>query len=164
HAACRRMDDADRYLVRSELFECADDRFRRTLDIRLDQDRELLGPGFLQLAHHLFERDALTGRALELPPLALAIVGDVTGPRFVLDGREAVAGLRRTAQSQHLDRDRRSGLAHVLAAIVDECPYPAPLCAGDDHVTDAKRPALHQNGGNRPAAPVDLGLDDRALG
>ena len=41
---------------------------------------------------------------------ALAELGDLAGPRLVLDHGEIIAGQRRALETQHLDRHRRTGL------------------------------------------------------
>ena len=42
--------------------------------------------------------------------------------------------------------------------------HAAPVRAGDDEVADPQRAALHENGGDRPAAAIEPRLDHRALG
>ena len=109
-AADARMQDARADFVVAELVERADDRFERALHVRLDDEREVLAAGGLELAHHLLERAAHAGgaRRLLLALLMRAIVGDLARARFVLDHGETVAGFRRAVETQHLDRDGRS--------------------------------------------------------
>ena len=70
-----------------------------------------LRPAVLSLRHHLLERAAHAGGARRglLALLAGAVIGDLAGAGFVLDHREAVAGLRRAGEAEHLDRHRRAG-------------------------------------------------------
>ena len=88
-----------------------------------------LRPAVLELAHHLLERAARAGcRAAELlAPLALAVFGDLAGAGLVLDDGEAVAGLRRAVEAEHLDRRRRAGRLDVLALVVDQRAHAAPF-------------------------------------
>ena len=93
----------------------------------------------------------------------LAVFGDLAGARLALHHAEPVAGLRRRLEAEHLDRRRGAGLAHLLAVIVDQRAHAAPFGAGHDDVADMQRAALHQHGRDRPAAAVELRLDDDAL-
>ena len=58
-----RMDDARADFVGAELVERADDRFDRALHVGLDDQREFLAAGGLELRHHLLERAAHAGLA-----------------------------------------------------------------------------------------------------
>ena len=100
-------------------------------------------PVALQLVHHLLERAAGGGRAGQrlVALLADAVVGDLAGAGFGFDDREAVAGLRRVLEAEHLDRRRGAGFLDLLAAVVDEGAHAAPRGAGDDDVADAQRAA-----------------------
>src|SRR5699024_4811808 len=48
--------------------------------------------------------------------------------------------------------------------VVEHRPDPAVGRAADDRVADVERPALHQHGGHRSTALVEMGLDGDALG
>ena len=151
-------------LVGAELVQRAGDGFDRALHVALDEQRELLAAGLLQLLHHLLERARRAGRAQRLAALAHAVVGDLAGAAFVLDDRERSPASGRRVEAQDLDRHRRPGLRHVRAAIVDERAHAAPRAAGDDDVADAQGAALDQHGADRTAAALQLGLDDDAFG
>ena len=99
-----------------------------------------------------------------LAPLAVAIIGDLAGPRLVLDDVELVAGFRRRTEAQHLDRNRRAGRLDLLALVVDERAHPAPGRAGDEDIAEMQGAALHEHGRHRAAAPVELRFDDDAGG
>ena len=96
--------------------------------------------------------------------LAGAVIGDLAGARLVLDDGEAVAGLRRAVEAEHLDRHRRAGLLDAGARVVDQRADAAPFGAGHDDVADAQRAALDQHGRDRTAAAIELGLDHGAFG
>src|SRR4051795_4973104 len=102
------------------------------------------------------------GGALALLPGA--VVGDLAGAGFRLDDGDTVAGFRRAVEAEHLDRNRRPGLLRHRALVVDERPDAAPLGAGDGDVAGAQRAALDEHGCDRPAAAIELRLDDGALG
>ena len=158
------MHDARLDLVGAELAQRADDGLDRALHVALDDQRELLAAGLLELLHHLLERARGAGGAQRLAALAHAVVGDLARAALVLDHGERVARLRRGVEAQDLDRHGRPGLRHGLAALVDQRAHAAPGAAGDDDVADAQRAALHQHGADRAAAALELGLDDDALG
>ena len=165
-AADAGMDDARADLVGAELFQRADDRFERALHVGLDDQREVLAARRLELRHHLLERAAHAGRMRRalLALLADAVVGEFARAGFALDHGETVAGLRRAGKAQHFDRNRRAGLLHRVAGVVDQRADAAPFGAGDDDVADTQRAALHQHGRDRAAAAVELGFDHGAFG
>jgi hypothetical protein len=158
------MHDAGADLLIADLLQRLDDRFRRTLHIRLDEDMKVLARTFLELRHHLLERSAARGDATRLTPLALAIIGDLSGARFVLDDDELVARFRRRTQAQHFDRNRGTRILDLLALVVDEGAHPAPGGAGDEDIAQMQGAALHQDGRDRTAATIELGFDDDAGG
>ena len=67
-------------------------------------------------------------------------------------------------KAQHLDRGGGTCRLDRDAGVRDQRPHPAPIGAGDDEVADPQRAALHQHGGDRAAAAVELGLDHGAFG
>ncbi len=146
----------------------ANDGLDRALHVALDDQRELLAPRRrLELGHHLLERTTHGAgpHRRAFATLALAIIGDLAGARLAVDNGEPVAGLGRAVEAQHLHRHRRAGGVHVwLPLIADQRPHPAPFGAGDHDVARLKSAALHEHGGDRPAAAVELGLDHRAFG
>src|SRR5690606_3240697 len=148
-----RVNDAGAHLVGAELIERVDDRLDRTLDVALDDQRELLEPCGLELRHHLFERSALarlTGNGL-LTRLALAILRDLAGTRLGIHHGVLVAGLGRALKPESLCRSGRAGLADPSGAIVDERALPAPPIAGDEHVARFPRAVRHPHGRDRAA-------------
>ena len=114
-AADTGMNDARGDLFGVELLERGDDRLDRALDVALDEQREFLAPRRFELAHHIGERTArhAAARGDLVALLTLAIFGDFAGARFAFDDRDAVAGLRRAGEAEHLDRHRRTGTRGV---------------------------------------------------
>ena len=106
-------------------------------------------------ACRLFERD--------LAVLALAEGGDLACPALVGQHHELVAGLRHLGQALDLDRDRRAGLVDRLAVFVEHRAHAAVAGAGEHDVAALQRARLHQHGGDRAAALVELRLDHQAL-
>jgi hypothetical protein len=161
-----RMDDAGLDLVGAELLDGTGNGFDRALHVALDQKRKLLAAGVLQLRHHLLERTARTAlaRSRLVAGKPLAVFGDLTGTAFILDHRKAVAGLRRALKAENFDRESGSGFLDVLATVIDQRADTAPLVAGNEDFARLERAGLNQNGGNRTAATIELGLDHDAFG
>ena len=93
------------------LSSAPDDRLDRALHVALDDQREFLAARGLHLRHHLLERAAHAGLARRglVALLARAIVGHLAGARLAVDHREAVAGVGRAVEAEHLDRHRGPG-------------------------------------------------------
>ena len=85
-------------------------------------------------------------------------------PGDLLVGHDSqdVAGLRHVCQAENHCRARWPGLRDALAEGVLQRSDLAVRLADDDHVADAQGAGLNQRGGDRAAALVQLGLDDRA--
>ncbi|MNE23458.1 hypothetical protein D3C80_1167130 [compost metagenome] len=161
-----RMDDTGTNFVGTKLVERRDDRFDRTLHVTLDDQREFLETGILQLAHHLLERTALAGLAGNrlVASKTLAILGDFAGTSFVFDDGEAVTGSRRAGKTEHFDRGCRTGFLDVVALVGDESTNTAPLIAGNDDLARLQRTLLDEHGRNRTTTAVELGFNDRTFG
>src|SRR5215470_1142763 len=89
----------------------------------------------------------------------LPALGDLPGHPVVGDDEEVVARVGHGGQAEHLDRTGRQGLGDGLVVLVQHGPDPAERLAAHDRVTDVQRAALHQNGGHRAAALVQVRLD-----
>src|SRR5690606_21995881 len=152
------------HLAGAELVERSCDRLHRALHVALDDERELLLPGLFELLHHLLERTRRAGAAQRLAPLADAVVGDLAGPRLVLDDGDLIARLGSRVETEDLDRHRRPGAFHVLALVVDQRPHAAPRRAGNDDVADVQRAALDEHRAHRATPALELRLDDDTLG
>ena len=99
-AADARMHDARANLVGPQFVERRDDGLDRALHVTLDEERELLGAGGLEIGHHLLEAAALTGDGLALAPLAHAVIGDLPRAGLVLHHGELIARLGRAIEAQ----------------------------------------------------------------
>src|SRR5262249_15535123 len=161
-AADARVDHARGDLLVAELLKRAHDRLDRTLNVALDDERELLAAGALELTHHLLERTAHAARAA-VALLALPVVGDLARAGRGGNRREPVACFRRVIEAEHLARDGGTRLLDHGAGVVDERAHAAPLGAGDDDVATPQRPALHKHGRHGAAPAIELRLDHSAL-
>ena len=160
-----RVQHADAHLVGRELLQRLHDRLGRALHVGLDHDGQLLDVLVgLGLGEELVERRRRAHRRAPVAGEPLAVAGDLARLGLVVDDVEDVARLGRAAEAEHLDRDRRPGLLHALALVVEERAHPAPLLADDEDVAALQRALLHQHRRHRAAADVELGLDHRALG
>ncbi len=81
-------------LVVADFLQCANDRLERALHVALDDEREFLAPGVLELLHHLLERALVAGRSESFATLAHPVIGDLASPRFILDDGKLVARFR----------------------------------------------------------------------
>src|SRR5690606_4776055 len=150
------MDDPRLHLVGAELVQRRNDSFNRTLHVALDDEREFLQAARLQLRHHLLERTALASLACNrlLAGLAGPVLGDLAGTCFRIHHCETVARLRRALETQDLDRERRACCLDLLATVVDQGTYAAPLVAGSDDVARTQCTCLNQNRGNGAATAI----------
>src|SRR5262249_15579097 len=162
-AADAGVHDARLDLLGAELFQCACNGLDRALYVALDEQRELLASGLLQLLHHLLERARRRCRAQGLSALARAIVGDLARSRLIFDDCERITGLGRGVEAQDLDRHRGAGRGHGLATIVDQRAHAPPRCTGDDDIADVQGATLHEHGTDGAATPLELGLDHHAF-
>src|ERR1700732_2875588 len=138
------MQHPNRHLIGRELFKRAHNRLERTLDIRLDDDRQLLGDAGGDLRKHLLERAARSRRCICVAPSTLPKVGDVASAALVLCDHEIVARKWRPVEAEHLDRCRRPCLSLALTSIIDKSTYAAPFAAGEQDVSDPQRATLNE--------------------
>src|SRR6266850_5953733 len=157
------MQHTNRHLFSRELFKRADDRLQRTLDIRLDDDWQLLRDAGGDLRKHLLERATRSRRRICVAPPTLTKIGDIASAALVLCDHEIVARKWRSVEAEHLDRRRRPRLSLALASIIDESTYATPFAAGDKDVAGPQRAALNEHGCDRPASSLQLRLQNDAL-
>ena len=165
-AAGLRVDDVDRDLLLRDLGDLVLERLQRAGDIGLEDDVELLDVALLDPGEDLLEADLArlaAGQGLGLEPVG-ALLGELAGAAVVLDRLHELAGVADAVEAEHLDRHPRPGGLDPLAGEVVHRPHPAPLRAGDQRVADLERAALDQDGDDRAAAGVELGLDHGAGG
>ena len=89
-------------------------------------------------------------------------LGDVARLRRIVDDEELVTGHRHAREAEHLHRDRRAGLLHDLAALVEQRAHTTGEQAADEVLSDLECPVLHEHTRHRTLARVELRLDDRA--
>ena len=73
---------------------------------------------------------------------------------------KTIARLWHPGQPQYLDRNRRKSRFDLLAVLVQQGPNTTAVHTRDERIPLAQRPLLHQDGGHRSPAPVELGFDD----
>ncbi len=158
-----RADDADLDLLVRQLRQRVGEHLRRALHVGLDDDRQLLDAAFGDLLLQRFERQAAAlGAERALLGLRLAERGDLARlgrrrPRSGTDRRAAGGSSGRAPR-----RASTAGRLHRASAIVDQRAHAADDGAGDEVVADAQRAVLHEHGGHRTAAAIELGLEHRA--
>ena len=75
-----------------------------------------------------------------------------------------VAGVGDVVEAEDLHGHRRAGLLDLLAVVVDERPHATPGRAGDERLADLEGAALHEQGGHRATADVEVRLEHDARG
>ena len=132
------------------------DGLHRALHVRLEDDVEVLDLPQLDLGQDLVQAEA------PVPVLGGAVGAllqqGAQGP-LVGDDAQAVAGGGHGLQAGDLHRGRRAGLGDALAPEVGHRPHPAPGLVHHHEVARAEGAVLHQDGGHRAPAAVELGLD-----
>ena len=160
----RPMTRSDHFLADVELEQGIFERLDRTGHVALDDEQQLFPLAGLERRLQVLQGDPrppLREHRAALP--GLAPLGDLPGDPVVVHHQEAVAGVGHRGETEYLHRPGRRRLADRVAVLVEHGPDPAERLAADDRVTDPERPALHEHGGDRPAALVQLGLDRDAL-
>ena len=158
------MDDPDPDLLVGQLLQRSLDRLGGALDVRLDDDIQVLHLAGLDLAEQVLQRDLahiVVQRALLL---MLALLHQLTGHALVGHSMEVIARAGHLAHADDLHGDGGAGISDLLALVVGHGADAAHGSAGDDHITLVQGAVLDQQGGNRTAALVQAGLDDRAVG
>lgn len=134
----------------------------RTGVVALDDQVQLRG--LLQSGIQILEADPLAAAGRQRVALARAApVRDLAGDAVLVDDEQVVTGAGHRGETDHLDRTRRQRLLDVHAVLVDHAAHAAVGVAGHDRVADPQRAALHQHGGHRAAAAVQVRLDGDTL-
>jgi len=116
------------------------------------------------VGEHVFQLGGLLLGQLGVAELAGTVGGDFTGTALVGQHHELVTSLRHFGQALDFDRDRRACRLDGAAVFVQHGAHAAIGLASQHHVAGLERTALHQDGGHRAAALVQLGFDHQALG
>ena len=158
------VDNLDANLGVAQLLQRLLDGLNRALNVRLDDDRQLLGLAFLNLLEQIIQCNLLVGAELLLLGLLASLFHQLTGQLLVLNSVEFVARCRYVCQTGDLNRRGWAGALDLLASGVGHHTHAANRCAGNHAVAGLEGTVLYQNGRNRSAALVEFCLDDRALG
>ena len=156
------MDRVDAHLGLVHLVQRVLKGLDRALNVGLDDEVELLHLGVGHGVEQVLERDVLDLVLLLDAGLEGALVSEAARLALVLEHAELVAGHRDALQAEHLDRRRRRGLLHVVAARVDHGANLAVGHARDDRVTHAQRAAVDQQRRDGAATAVELRLENVA--
>ena len=158
------MQDLDADFVVRQFVQRAFDGFDRTLNVGLDDDRQVFGFARFNLVEHLFHRRFGALDQLGVAFFLNAVVGDFLGLRFAFHHVEVVAGGRGALQTDDFDRSGRSGFENLVSVFVEHGADVSPFLAGNDDVADFQGAFLYQQSGNRTAAFFHFGLDDGTAG
>src|SRR5581483_7730834 len=158
------VDEGQLHLVALQLAQRLGQRFQRTLHVGLEHEVERgdlaaldLGEDVLQLRAAGVARPAGQRRLAAAPAPRL---GHHPGGPVVGRDPKLVAGVGHLVETEDHDRHRGPGLGDLVAVLVEHGPHPAPGVAGHHRVADAQRALLHQHGGHRAPARVQVGLED----
>ena len=163
------MDERWLDLRRFELAQRVGDRFKRSVDVGLDDQVEVCCLTALDLLEDVFKTSATTGRRgvsakAGLAVVVLTSVGDLGGHLLARGDVELIARFGDLGEAEHLNWRRWASLFDVLALVVDERTNAAPCSAGDHRVADLERAFLHENGCDRTTTDVEVRLEHNALG
>src|SRR3984893_866250 len=159
------VDDLQLHLIGGLLGKQLAENFDGALHIGLDDDGQFLGFAALQLLVQLIESDTPAGAAGErgFAQFGLAIIDDVASLGFV-GYLELIASFGNTLQAEDFNRSGRRGQFDRAAMIVEKRAHFAINGANDEDVAGVQGAVLHKNGGNRAAAAIDAGFENRAAG
>lgn len=82
---------------------------------------------------------------------------------LIADNDKVVTRLARAFEAGHLQGLRGATRRHTVTTIVEQGTHATILAAGNEHVADLERAALHQCRGDRPPALFKPRFDDHAL-
>ena len=157
------MDDLELDLVRGESLERFRQRFHGALDIRLEDEPQLLDLARLDLLVQSFQ-----GNARGRPALGLLLLQphgrDLSGLALVGHGDEDITGGRHAGEPENLHGIRRPCRLDLLSCRIDESADTPGVAARHDGVAFLERPVLDEGRGHGPAPAVESALDDDALG
>ena len=158
------MDDLDPHFFVRQLGQCLDQRFLRTLDVGLDDERQGLDLALLHLLEHVLELGRLLLGQLDVTELALAEERDL--PRLLLVGKHDgfFAGRRHIRQAEDFDGNRGTGFVDRLAVFVEHGAHAPGDLAGQHDIATLERTREHQHGRHRATTLVEARLDDQTLG
>ncbi len=132
------------------------------MNVRLDDDVELLDRALLELLVEVVQRD-LAHVLGALHPLELLPLGaDLAGALLVLGDVERVARVRQPVEAEDLHRRRGRRLLEAVALVVEQGPDAAGEDARHEGVADAHHAALDEDRRHDAAAQVDARLHDPA--
>src|SRR6266508_5940648 len=160
HALTDGLDRDHRVL---DLLERREHSLQRALGVGFDDQAELLDLAFLRAAGQVLEGDPRREVARRLLGTLLGQLGqgDLAGRLLRADDLEDIAGLRHLAHAGHHDWRRRRRLGDAPPAVISQRSHPPVDMAAHEVVTDPQRAGLDEHRGDRAAAALEVGVDDR---
>ena len=159
-------DDLDRDHRVFDLLQRAEERLEGALRVGLDHKAELLDLTFLRAARELLEGDARgdVPCRFRCPALGQLRQRDLARGLLGADHLEDVARLWHLAHAGHDHRRRGRSLGDALSAVVGEGTYTTVYVAAHEVIADLESSSLHEHGGHRPSAPLEMRVDHRPDG
>src|SRR5512146_464832 len=156
-------DHAHRNLVRLQRLETIHNGGQRALDVGFDDDVELL-----QLVVAVDDANQFGAADVQMAAFGLALAGGLggldAGDFFVGDDIELITELRQSLETADSHRRGRRSLLEGLAVGGLQIADLGIGGASYDKVAALESAGLHQGVGDRPAALLNMGLDDQAAG
>ena len=124
----------DPHLLSRHALQRVGKNFDGARNVALEDERQFLDAGVLDLLGKAFERDAATTSRAGLALLHLAVLRDALGLVAVGNDQEGIAGIRHAFETQNFDRSRGAGFVDGAAAIVKHGANLAEGVADDEAV------------------------------
>ena len=156
------MDDLHLHLLGAQLVEGVAQDLDGPLDIRLDDEGQLLHGARGKLLVQLFQGQTRALGQRRIAQLGEAVERNLPRLQSVFNHLKTVAGLRNVLQTQHFDRSGGRGLFQSSPAIIKHGAHLAVDSADDKRVAHAQRAVLNQDRRHRTAAAVEPAFDHRA--
>ncbi len=157
------VDNSDLDFLVGELFEGLADSLDGAVDVRLDDDGQLLHLALGDLGEEVVEGDLLIGLELLFLLLEASLVDELAGKALILNAVEDIARCGDLGKTCYLDGNRGSCDIDALALVALHGTDTAQSGARDNDIACVQGAVLNEDGCDGAAALVESGLDDGAL-
>src|SRR5215471_18662248 len=152
------MQDLDLDFIGCKLGQRVRQYFCRSLHVSLENDRQLLYAGTLDLFCKTLQREFRGFGQRSFTRLLLAILRHLARFLTLSHYQQLITGLRQSFQAQNFDRRRWRSFFHHMSAIVEHGAHLAEGIAQNEIVANMQCAILYQDSGHRTASAVNLGF------